>query len=168
MYYFLREIFEISRPILFTSYQHTGEKSAFAQHQLIKVNQLINSEEQREKRRLETRDSCPSLYIKATISGRYRGDSFGDRTRIETLDIYRGFRGSRGRKNTDRIAGRNLYRPATREWLLLDESPAKSCERYSRKSMTKCVYPFDFIRDRDQSRYFGDTFTRIFSSLSST
>lgn len=76
----------------------------------------------------------------------------------------------RGRKNTERIAERNLYRPATREWLLLDENPAKSCERYSRKSMTRCVYPrlcSRSERERGQSRYSGDTFTQIFSSLSS-
>lgn len=55
---------------------------------------------------------------------------------------------SRGRENTERIAGRNLYRPATRERekLSLDESPARSCER--RKSMTRRVTSRSRSRDR--------------------
>lgn len=55
---------------------------------------------------------------------------------------------SRGRKNTERIAGRNLYRPATRERekLSLDESPVKS----SRESMTRCVSATSRLRSHNR------------------
>lgn len=158
----LREISKISCPILCTlSYWRKVLSRS--------IGQKINSEEQREKRRLETRDPSLSLSLSLSLHKRrqYRSDIgaisgrlLRDRTRTEMPDIPLEV------ARTQRESPSEICTDQRREsGYLLDESPAKSCERYSRKSMRLGAWYFATllaIRPANTvSLDFGDTSTRI-------